>query len=124
MKTAILILNDPKNGDEALGRTFNALGLASEAIKANDEVEIVFAGAGTRWPAELTKLGHPLHALYQEVRPAVAGASCGCGKVFGTSESVAASGLNELKQNAVTGAPSEIASLRRYVTEGWSTQIF
>lgn len=63
MKHAILILSDPNAGEEALGRAFNGLAFAADAAGAGDEVRVVFAGAGTRWPAELTKLGHPLGAL-------------------------------------------------------------
>ena len=56
MKTAIIILSDPKSGsEEALGRVFNALALASECKQKGDEVAVVFNGAGTRWPAELTQ---------------------------------------------------------------------
>ncbi|MBC7368938.1 MAG: DsrE family protein [Undibacterium sp.] len=79
MKTAVIILSDPKSGsDEALGRVFNALALAHEARKAGDEVEVVFNGAGTRWPAELTKLSHPANGRYAAVRAVVKAASCGC----------------------------------------------
>lgn len=43
MKTAIMILSDPKNGsEEALGRVFNALALASECMQKGDEVAVVF----------------------------------------------------------------------------------
>jgi hypothetical protein len=56
MKTAIIILSDPKSGsEEALGRVFNALALASECKQKGDEVAVVFNGTGTRWPAELTQ---------------------------------------------------------------------
>jgi len=50
MKTAIIILSDPKAGEEALGRVFNALAVAQESLQSGDEVEVVFNGAGTRWP--------------------------------------------------------------------------
>lgn len=63
MKTAIVIVSDPKGGsEEALGRVFNALALASECKQKGDEVAVVFNGTGTRWPAELTKLSHPANA--------------------------------------------------------------
>src|SRR5581483_135537 len=43
MKTAVVILSDPKSGaDESLGRLLNALALAHESQAAGDEVEIVF----------------------------------------------------------------------------------
>ena len=83
MKHAIVILSDPKGGEEALGRAFNGLAFAADAARAGDEVQVLFAGAGTRWPSELTKLGHPAGKLYQAVRPLVRGASCGCSEVFG-----------------------------------------
>jgi hypothetical protein len=86
MKLAVVIVSDPKAGEEALGRVFNGLALAADARVQGDEVTIVFAGAGTRWPEELTKLGHPAKALYESVRPNVAGASCGCAAVFGATE--------------------------------------
>lgn len=82
MKLAIFVLSNPADGDEALGRVFNALGAAAEALTSGDDVHVVFAGAGTRWPAELVKLGHPASGLYDAVRPAVQGASCGCAAVF------------------------------------------
>ena len=51
MKLAVIILSDPKSGsEEALGRVFNALALAHSGMQAGDEVEVVFNGAGTRWP--------------------------------------------------------------------------
>src|SRR5271169_1185845 len=47
MKIAI-ILSDPKGGEEALGRVFNALAVAHQALQVRDEVEIVFNGAGAQ----------------------------------------------------------------------------
>ena len=123
MKIAIIITSDPNNGEEALGRVFNALALAAEAQEQNDEVNVLFSGAGTRWPAELTKLTHPANGLYNAVRPVITGASCGCAAVFGATESVAATGLPEVKDHALAGTPG-IASIRRYLAEGWETLIF
>lgn len=63
VKTAIVVMSDPKGGSEqALGRVFNALSLASECKQKGDEVAVVFNGTGTRWPAELNKLSHPAMA--------------------------------------------------------------
>jgi len=123
MKTAIIILSDPKSGDEALGRVFNGLAVAQEAAQAGDTVEIVFNGAGTRWPAELAKLSHPANALYNTVRNSVKGASCGCAEVFGAAESVKACGVPLLKEKALAGTPG-ISNLRRYLTDGWQTIVF
>ena len=123
MKIAIIILSDPKGGDEALGRAFNALAVAQEGLQRNDEVEIVFNGAGTRWPNELSQVSHPANALYHAVREAVKGASCGCAAAFGATKAVEACGLPLLKDKKLTGTPG-ISDLRRYVAEGWQTLIF
>jgi hypothetical protein len=123
MKIAVILLSDPKNGDEALGRVFNGLALAAEAQARGDQVEIVFLGAGARWPAELAKLGHPAHGLYDSVRPAVLGVSCACAAVFGSTAEVQACGVPELKDHALAGTPG-MAGLRRYAAEGWATFTF
>ncbi len=80
-------------------------------------------GAGTRWPAEVTKLGHPLNGLYDAVRDKVAGASCGCADAFGAAAGVEACGVPKLKDHALAGT-SGLASLRRYVAEDWKTVVF
>ena len=123
MKTAIIILADPKAGEEALGRVFNALALAHEGMQAGDQVEIVFNGAGTRWPEELIKVSHPANALYNAVRESVKGASCGCAEVFGAAKGVEACGLPLLKEKALAGTPG-LANLRNYLTDGWRTLVF
>jgi hypothetical protein len=68
MKTAIVVLSDPKSGgEEALGRVFNALAAAYDLKQKQLEVEILFQGAGTRWAGQLTRPEHPAHALYAAV---------------------------------------------------------
>jgi len=124
MKTAIVILADPKQGsEEALGRVFNALALAAECKQNGDEVAVVFNGAGTRWPAELAKLSHPANGLYNAVRDVVQGASCGCADVFGATDGINACGVPLVKDHALPGT-SGLASLRRYVANGWKTVVF
>lgn len=124
MKTAIIILADPGSGsEEATARVFNALALADEARREGDEVEVTFIGTGTRWPTELSKLGHPVNALYNRVRDAIRGASCGCATAFGATESVEACRVPLIKENLIPGTPG-MASLRRYLAEGWKTLLF
>ena len=124
MKTAVIILSDPQSGtDEALGRLFNALAVAHEAMQAGDEVEVVFPGAGTRWPEHLVKLSHPANGLYNAVRPVIKGASCGCAAVFGATNSVEACGLPLLTQKALPGTPG-LSDLRGYLAGGWQTLVF
>jgi hypothetical protein len=124
MKTAMIILADPQSAtEEALGRVFNALALADEGKRNGDQIEVTFVGTGTRWPAELAKLDHPANALYNSVRDVIKGASRGCAAVFGATESVEASGLPLIKENALPGTPG-LASVRRYLAEGWKTLVF
>ena len=120
MKLAISIIADPKGGEESFARAFNALALAQEAQKAGDEVEITFIGTGTRWPAEITKPGHPLNDLYNSVRESVKAASCGCATAFGATEGLQACGVPEVKDNAGVG----VLSLRKYLADGWQTLVF
>jgi hypothetical protein len=55
-KTAIVVFSDPKAGsEEALGRLFNAMFLTLELKEKGQEVSLIFQGAGTRWPGEITK---------------------------------------------------------------------
>jgi hypothetical protein len=123
MKIAIVILSDPKNGDEALGRVFNALAVAQESLQRSDEVEIVFNGAGSRWPEELAKVSHPANGLYHSVREAVKGVSHGCAVAFGANKGAEACGVPLLKDKLLAGTPG-MADLRRYSAEGWHTLIF
>ena len=124
MKSAIVIMSDPQAGtDEVLGRLLNGLALAHETHAAGDEVEIVFKGAGTRWPAELAKLAHPAHERYQAVRELVKGASLGCATKFGARDAAAATGVALLSDTPLPGTPG-IAGLRSYFAEGWNVAIF
>jgi hypothetical protein len=123
MKIAIIILSDPKGGDEALGRAFNGLAVAHECLQQSDEIEVVFQGAGTRWPEELAKVSHPANGLFNLVREAVKGASSGCAAVFGATKGVEGCGVPLLKDKILPGTPG-ITDLRRYVVDGWRTLVF
>src|SRR5262245_42052122 len=123
MKTALIIMSDPKAGDEALGRVFNALALAHEAIQAGDEVEVVFNGAGTRWPQELSRPSHPANSLYDAVRETIKGASNGCAVVFSAPKEIEDCGVPLLKDKALPGTPG-LSNLHRYLTDGWRTLVF
>jgi len=123
MKTAILVLSDPKAGEEALGRLFNALAVAHECMQAGDEVEVVFNGAGTRWPEELTNLSHPANGLYNSVREAVKGASCGCAAVFGATKGVEACGVPLLTDKKLAGTAG-LSNIRHYLANDWKTLVF
>lgn len=123
MKTAVIIISDPKAGEEALARVFNALAVAAEGKQAGDEIEVSFIGTGTRWPAELSKISHPANSLYNEIRDRVVGASCACAAVFGATEGLQACGIEEKKDNTAAGPTGQL-SLRHYLTGGWQVLIF
>jgi len=124
MKAAIIVLSDPANGsEEALGRIFNALATTYEFKQRGDDVTLLFQGAGTRWPAELTKPDHAVHGLFEEVRDKIAGVSCGCADVFGASEDAVKSGFDLIKENEVPGTTG-LPSLWQLSSEGYTVLTF
>jgi len=123
MKTAIIILSDPKNGEDALGRLFNGLAAAYDYREFGDEVTILFQGAGTRWIAELTKAEHPANKLFNELKDVVAGVSCGCADVFGATADVKKSGFDLISENALPGT-SGLPSLRKLGADGFTLLTF
>jgi len=124
MKAAIIILSDPKTGsEEALGRLFNGLATAWDFKQKGDEVSILFQGTGTRWPNELTKAGHPAHALYNEIKDTIAGISSGCADVFGAKEAVQKNGFELIGNNPVPGT-SGLPSLQALIADGYTVLSF
>jgi hypothetical protein len=124
MKTAIVVLSDPTaGGEEALGRLFNALAAAYDLRQRQQDVEILFQGAGTRWTAHLARPDHPAHALYTAVADRVAGVSSACADVFGARADAETNGLSLLGDNALPGT-SGLPSLARYVGEGYAVLTF
>lgn len=124
MKTAIIVLSDPDaGGEEALGRLFNALAAAYDMKQRQQEVEIVFQGAGTRWPGHLVNADHAGHALYAAVADRVAGVSSACADVFGARGAAESNGFSLIGDNPVPGT-SGLPSLARYVSEGYSVLTF
>jgi hypothetical protein len=123
MKSAIIVLSDPGNGEDALGRVFNALAMAYDNQQAGDDVTILFQGAGTRWIGELSKADHPVHGLFDAVKDKVAGVSCGCAEVFGATADVEKSGFDFLNDNAVPGTCG-LPSLRALSADGYHISTF
>lgn len=124
MKTAIVVLSDPKTGsEEALGRLFNALATAYDFKRRGESVTLLFQGAGTRWAGELTRAEHPAHALYRAVEDTVAGVSCGCAEVFGATEAAQVNGFDLIKDNPVPGTTG-LPSLARLAAEGHRLLVF
>lgn len=120
MKTAVLILSDPKSGsEESLGRLYNALATVYEFKNSGEAVTIYFQGAGTRWPEQLQKQEHPAHQLFTAVADKVAGVSCGCADVFGATPS----GFDLITDNQVPGTTG-LPSLVNMQKEGYTILTF
>ena len=124
MKTAIIILSDPKPGsEEALGRVFNALAAAYDFQQKGEEVTVLFNGTGTRWAGKLTQADHPLHDLYRAVEDTIAGVSAGCAQTFGAAEEAEQSGFDPVVGNPVPGTAG-LPSLQRLMADGYQVLTF
>ncbi|MEY6432017.1 DsrE family protein [Thioalkalicoccus limnaeus] len=124
MKAAIVVMSDPQtNSDEALGRVFNALGVAYDFKQNGDEVTVIFLGAGTRWAGQVTKADHPLHGIYKAVEDKVAGVSATCSDFFGAAADAEQAGFAMLTDNAAPGT-SGLPSLRALASQGYQVMIF
>lgn len=124
MKAAIVVMSDPQsNSDEALGRVFNALGVAYDFKQNGDDVTLIFLGAGTRWAGQMTKADHPLHGIYKAVEDKVAGVSATCSDFFGAAADAQQAGFARLEDNAAPGT-SGLPSLRALASQGYQVMIF
>ena len=123
MKTAVIVLSDPKGGEEALGRVFNALAAAYDFKSRKEEVVLVFQGTGTRWAGVLAKPDHPVHDLYKAVEDKVAGVSSACAVAFGARTEAEQGGFDLLGDNPVPGTAG-LPSLARYAAEGYQILTF
>lgn len=123
MKTAVVVLANPQSGDEALGRVFNALAVTYDLKLQQQEVELMFQGAGTRWVGVLTKPDHPAHTLFKAVEDKVAGVSLGCANIFGANVEAEQNGFDLIKDNPVPGTPG-VASLAKYANKGYQILTF
>src|SRR5262249_31868162 len=102
-KTAIVVLSDPRSGEEALGRVFNALAATYDFKQKHQDVQLLFQGTGTRWTGLLTNPDHPAYALYKAVEDKVAGVSAGCAVVFGATDDAQQNGFSLITSNPVPG---------------------
>lgn len=116
-KIGIVVLADTET-HEALGRVVNALETAKEASEHNDEVRIIFDGAGTRWIPELAKKSHKAHPLYAAVKDKITGACDFCSTAFGVKEAVLKTGI------ALLNEYDRHPSLRRLVADGFQVITF
>jgi len=124
MKTAIVVLSDPESGgEEAFGRVFNALAVAYDLKQSQEQVEVLFQGAGTRWAARLAQPEHPAHDLYSAVSDRVVGVSNACSEAFGARADAEANGFSLISENAVPGT-SGLPSVARLMADGYAVLTF
>lgn len=117
VSTVVVVLSDPEGGEDSLGRVFNALALAHELDRRGDPVEVLFQGAGTRWPARLARAEHPVHGLFVALSERIGGASRGCAAVFGATEACVAAGVRLVDGNPIPGTAG-LPSLAARLAEG------
>lgn len=118
-KTLVVVFSDPKAGEEAAGRVFNALATVYDLKERKQEVKVVFQGTGTRWVSELAEPKHMFHALYEAVHDKIEGACGGCADVFGATEKVKETGLPLIRNFKMPGT-SGITSLGEYIKDGYN----
>lgn len=124
MKTVIVILCDPTTDREnSLGRVFNALAAAVDFKTRGMEVAILFQGTGTRWIKELTITTHPAHALYQDVKDKIIGASASCAAFFRSTAAIEKSGVSLVNENLIPGTLG-FPSLAMLVAKGYNIITF
>lgn len=116
-KAAVIILAGT-DGHENLGRLVNGLEAAKEfAEHPDDDLELIFDGAGTQWVPELEDEDSDQHELYQAVRDDTAVCDY-CSGAFGVEDAVAESGVVTLDNN--DGHPS----VRSLVDDGYEIITF
>jgi hypothetical protein len=103
---------------EALGRVVNALELAKELQEHNDDVQIIFDGAGTEWIPVLEDESHDVHPLYASVKDSIYGVCQFCAKAFGVFKAVKKSGISLLDEY------DQHPSLRRFIADGYQIVTF
>jgi hypothetical protein len=116
-KIAIVVMSDTETQADS-ARVANALTTAYEFKEADEEVTLIFTGAGTKWVAELSDPDHRLHRAFDIVKNKVAGACKACATSFGVREEVQASGIPLLMEYRGH------QSLRKVIKEGYEIVTF
>lgn len=96
-KIAIVVLADIETHED-LARVTNAMIAAREFKEAGDEVQLIFDGAGTRWPGELSRPDHKSHELYETIRDRVAGVCGFCARAFHAEADAEKAGVAVLEE--------------------------
>ncbi|ELZ18453.1 hypothetical protein C477_10308 [Haloterrigena salina JCM 13891] len=103
VNAAIVILAGTESHADT-GRLVNGLEAAKEfAENDEDELELIFDGAGTQWVEELEDEDHDYHDLYESVQDEAAVCDY-CAGAFGVDDAVEDQGLVRIDENE--GHPS------------------
>lgn len=103
VNAAIVILAGTESHSDT-GRLVNGLEAAREfADNGDDELELIFDGAGTQWVEELEDEDHDYHDLYQSVQDEAAVCDY-CASAFDVTDAVEDAGLVQIDENE--GHPS------------------
>ena len=116
-KAAIVLLADTET-KEGLGRMSNALTSVREFKEENQEVTLIFDGAGTKWIGELSNPDHKYNGHFKLVKGEIQGACAYCARAFGVKDEVQESGVELLGD--FEGHPS----LAKLVTQGYQVITF
>jgi len=111
-KTVIVILADTESHGD-LGRVSIAFETAKELKKANDEVKIIFEGAGVKWVPQLANEKNRLHGSFEKLRNNIAGTCSFCSNAFGVKYAVQSTGIKLLDE--FEGHPS----LKHFIDNGY-----
>lgn len=115
-KAAIIVLAGNESHADR-GRVFNALEATKEFVEADDDVRLIFDGAGTEWVPALEDPDHDFHELYQGVRSEV-GVCDFCAGAFEVSDEVDDAGVTRIDE--YDGHPS----VRSLVRDGYEVITF
>ena len=116
-KVAVVVLADTQT-IESLGRVVNAMQTVKEFKEANEEVQLIFDGAGTKWVAEFSKPDHRYRKLYDAVNDKITGACSYCASAFKVKDQVEAANVPLLEE--FDGHPS----LKKLVSQGYQVITF
>jgi len=116
-KAAVIILAGT-DGHANLGRLVNGLETAKEFAESDDdEVELIFDGAGTQWIPALEDEDSDYHELYQAVRTDTSVCDF-CSDAFGVGEAIDDAGIVRLDDH--DGHPS----VKSLVDDGYEVMTF
>jgi len=116
-RAAIVLLADTET-KEGLGRMSNALTTVREFKDENQQVTLIFDGAGTKWIGELSDPDHKYSGHFESVKDEVEGACAYCARAFGVKDEVQESGVELLGD--FEGHPS----LAKLVGQGYQVITF